>query len=87
MSSLQAVEAVRQIPAEVVGVVAIFQYELPAATDAFAKANCPFKTLTDYKTIIKVAAQNKWIEPHHMEVLRDWSANPQLWSEKFVVKT
>ena len=86
MSSLQAVDAVRQVPAEVTGVIAIFQYGLPVAKDAFEKAGCPFKTLTDFQTIIQVAADKKWIEPHHMEVLNNWSANPQAWSEQYLVK-
>lgn len=42
MSSLQAVEAIRQVPAQVVGVLAIFQYGMPKATEAFEKAGCPF---------------------------------------------
>ncbi|HUR31039.1 MAG TPA: orotate phosphoribosyltransferase [Saprospiraceae bacterium] len=86
MSSLQAVEAVRQVPANISGVVAIFQYGLPVAKEAFEKANCPFITLTDFQTIIQVAADKKWIEPHHMEVLSNWSANPQAWSEQYLVK-
>ena len=86
MSSLQAVEAVRQVPANVVGVVAIFQYGLPLAHEAFQKAACPFKTLTDFKTIIQVAADQKWIEPHHIELLTDWSQNPQAWSDHYLVR-
>ena len=85
MSSLQAVEAVRQIPAIVVGVAAIFQYGLPVAINAFEQAHCPFKTLTDFNTIIHVAAQLKLIEPHHIELLTNWSANPQAWSEHYLV--
>ena len=86
MSSLQAVEAVRQVPANTAGVVAIFQYGLPVAKEAFEKANCPFRTLTDFQTIIQVAADEKWIEPHHLEVLSNWSVNPQAWSEQYLVK-
>lgn len=82
MSSLQAVEAVRQIPAAVVGVLAIFQYGLPVATSAFENAHCPFITLTDFATIIEVAAEQKLIEAHHMEILHDWSLDPKAWSEK-----
>ncbi len=85
MSSLQAVEAVRQIPAEVVGTIAIFQYGLPKAKAAFEKANCPYNTLTDFATIIKVAAEKKLIESHHLEVLAQWSENPQMWSEKYIL--
>ncbi|MEO5905182.1 MAG: orotate phosphoribosyltransferase [Saprospiraceae bacterium] len=85
MSSLQAVEAVRQGGAEVIGVIAIFQYDLLVARNAFQQANCPYKTLTDFKTIIEVAADQNLIEQHHLEVLRNWSANPQEWSEAFLV--
>ena len=82
MSSLQAVEAVRQVPAEVIGVLAIFQYGLPVAKTAFEAAHCPFITLTNFTTIIEVAAEQKLIEEHHMEVLREWSLDPKAWSEK-----
>ncbi|MBK9981149.1 MAG: orotate phosphoribosyltransferase [Saprospiraceae bacterium] len=85
MSSLQAVEAIRQVPANVTGVIAIFQYGLPIARDAFDNAECPFKTLTDFQTIIHVAADQKMIEPHHIELLNQWSANPQAWSAHYLV--
>ncbi len=84
MSSLQAVEAVRQIPAQVVGTIAIFQYGLTKATKAFEVAKCPFITLTDFTTIIQVAADKKLIEPHHLDVLRKWSEDPVSWSENFI---
>ena len=86
MSSLQAVEAVREIPAEVVGVLAIFQYGLPVAKSAFENAGCPYTTLTDFPTIIQVAAEKKLIETYHMEVLSNWSADPKAWSEQYLIK-
>jgi len=84
MSSLQAVEAIRQVPAQVVGVLAIFQYGMPKATEAFEKAGCPFHTLTDFKTIIQVAAEKHIIEHDHLELLGSWSADPQAWSENYL---
>lgn len=84
MSSLQAVEAIRMVPANVVAVLAIFQYGLPVAREAFTKADCPFVTLTDFQTVIKVAAVQKLIRPHHIELLTEWSANPQAWSEHYI---
>lgn len=83
MSSLQAVEAVRTIPAEVSGVIAIFQYGLPKATKAFEDAHCPYRTLTDYRTVIRVAAEKKMIDPSHLELLEQWSADPQAWSDRY----
>jgi orotate phosphoribosyltransferase len=84
MSSLQAVDAIRQIPAQVVGVLAIFQYGLPKATRAFEEAECPFHTLTDFQTIIEVAADKQMIEREHLELLSSWSADPQAWSENYI---
>ena len=86
MSSLQAVDAVRQVPATVSSVAAIFQYGLPKAKLAFENASCPFKTLTDYQTIIQVAAEQKLIEPHHLDILAAWAADPQAWSDSFTLK-
>lgn len=87
MSSLQAVDAVRQTPALVVGVVAIFQYGLPVAVKAFKDAKCPFITLTDYPTIVQVAVEKKLIKPEQMEVLKSWSSDPQAWSNQHSVNT
>ncbi|HZV44877.1 MAG TPA: orotate phosphoribosyltransferase [Saprospiraceae bacterium] len=87
MSSLQAVQAVRDVPAQVSGVIAIFQYGLPIAKQAFEDAHCPFATLTDFETIIQVAAQENRIEKHHLELLRHWSADPQGWSARYLSTT
>ncbi len=84
MSSLQAVEAIREIPAKVTGVIAIFQYGLPKAKKAFEEAHCPYLTLTDYATIIQVAADKKMIKTSHLDILSRWSADPQSWSENYI---
>ncbi len=83
MSSLQAVEAVRSIPANVIGVIAIFQYGLPKANQAFEAAHCPFRTLTDYQTVIHVAVEKKMIDASHLALLEQWSADPQAWSDHY----
>jgi len=85
MSSLQAVEAIRSIPAEVVGVVALFQYGLPKATEAFQQAGCPFMTLTDFHTLVSVALDQKQLEPRHLEVLESWATDPVAWSENYLL--
>jgi len=85
MSSLKAVEAVRAIPAEVSGVLAIFQYGIPKAKQAFKEANCPFLTLTDFHTVIEVAAEKKIIKPVHLELLHRWAVSPQDWSDNFTL--
>lgn len=74
-SSLQAVEALRETGAEVVGMAAIFTYGFQAAADAFEKANCPLYTLSDYPSLIRQAAEMKYIEPSQIAMLEDWYKN------------
>jgi orotate phosphoribosyltransferase len=84
MSSLQAVDAVRAAGASVVGVVAVFQYGLPVADEAFTRAACPFATLTDYRTVIRVAAEEGRIRPEDLSLLDAWSADPKAWSDAWL---
>jgi orotate phosphoribosyltransferase len=86
MSSLQAVDAVRAAGASVVGVVAVFQYGLPVADEAFARAACPFTTLTDYRTVIRVAAEEGRIRPEDLSLLDAWSADPKAWSDAWLTQ-
>ena len=54
-SSLKAVQALRAANCKVKGMVAIFTYQLPVATENFEKENCKLITLADYDTMIKRA--------------------------------
>jgi len=71
-SSLQAVEALRQAGATVLGVLAIFSYGLPEAHRAFEAAKCPLKTLTDYPTLIAIAHTTRHIDPEDLTLLNAW---------------
>jgi orotate phosphoribosyltransferase len=87
MSSLQAVQAVRDVPAQGHGVIAIFQYGLPIATKAFQDADCPFATLTDFENHIQVAAQENRIEKHHLELLSIGPLIHKAWSARYLSTT
>ena len=54
-SSLKAVQAVRNAGAEVVGMVAIFTYEFPVATEAFAAEGVKLLTISNYSSMVKAA--------------------------------
>ena len=79
-SSLQAVEAVRAAGCEVVGVVAVFSYGLSQATTAFAAADCPMKTLTDYDTLIQEAVTSNYISSDQLDGLKAWKEDPVAWA-------
>ena len=71
-SSLKAVEAVRATGATVVGVIAIFSYSFSKAAKAFAEANCPIKTLSNYPILIKEALKTNYIQEKDVQLLKDW---------------
>lgn len=83
-SSIECVEALREAGCEVLGLVAIFTYGLPAAQENFEKANCKFVTLTDYETLIPVAVEHNYIDKTDMDKLKAWKLNPrdESWMEK-----
>jgi orotate phosphoribosyltransferase len=58
-SSLKAVDGIRESGGNVLGLLAIFTYGFEAAIKAFEAANCPFDTLTNFKSLLKeLKAQN-----------------------------
>ena len=58
-SSLKAVDGIRESGGNVLGLLAIFTYGFKAAIKAFEAANCPFDTLTNFKSLLEeLKAQN-----------------------------
>lgn len=71
-SSLKAVEALREAGYNVLGLVAIFTYGFAVANDAFAAAQCPFSTLTNYDVLIDVASETGYISKEKIDFLNHW---------------
>ncbi|GLR20044.1 orotate phosphoribosyltransferase [Portibacter lacus] len=82
MSSLKAVDAVKETGAEVVGVIAIFSYDFPQAKEAFAKEGCPFKTLSSYPALLQQAVEQHYINEEQLAALEIWNQDPAKWAEK-----
>jgi orotate phosphoribosyltransferase len=81
-SSLQAVEALRDEGYTVIGVLAIFQYNLSAAKTRFAEASCLFETLSDFKTLVRVAGESGQIELTDISLLESWHLDPKAWDAR-----
>lgn len=75
-SSIKAAQAVQEAGAEVLAVLAIFSYELDRAVDAFAAAELPLQSLSNYSTLIDVALVQGKIESKDVEVLKSWRKDP-----------
>lgn len=78
-SVLEATEAAKREGANVLGVAAIFTYELPAGEENFAKAELPLITLTNYSVLIETALAEKYIDEAELALLKEWKKNPADW--------
>ena len=81
-SSLKAVEAIRAAGCEVIGMVAIFTYGFPVATDAFEKAGVKLLTLSNYNAMLAAALEIDYIKPEDVEALKEWRRDPANWAPK-----
>ena len=72
LSSLKVANALREAGAEVLGVVAIFSYELKKAQDAFEEAGVEYITLTNYPILVDEAVAIEYIHQDDVEKLLEW---------------
>lgn len=78
-SVLKAAVAARREGADVIGVAAIFSYQLPALTTNFAAAKTPFVTLTNYTALIQTAQARGLIDADELNLLHAWRKDPTHW--------
>lgn len=69
-SSLEAVEALKEAGAEVLGVAAIFQYGLKKLKANFA--NLKYTTLTNLDELLEVASEENFIESDEIQIVKDF---------------
>ncbi len=80
-SSLEAVEALREAGANVIGMAAIFTYGFKAARENFEQANVELQTLSDYASLIDIALESNYINEADLETLRYWREHPDKWGK------
>lgn len=81
-SSLQVCDVLKQQGLHVEGMVSIFTYGFDVATEAFAKAGVPLKSLTNYNTLISLAVEKNIVTAENENTLLNWRANPAEWTGK-----
>jgi len=75
-SVIEVVNTLRETGFDVLGVVAIFSYELDIAKEKFQEANIPYYAVSNYNVLKEVALQNNYIEASDLEKLNRWRQNP-----------
>ncbi len=79
-SSLFAVNALKEVNANVKGMLAIFTYGFIIAEENFSKANITLNTLCDYENLILLAEKSNYINHKEAEILTQWREDPENWS-------
>jgi len=78
-SSLQVVDVLKEQGLDVIGMVSIFTYGFPAATEAFSNASLTYHSLTDYPTLIELAVEKGVVSAGQQEILLKWRDDPAGW--------
>lgn len=78
-SCLEAVKVLRDRGCVVEGVIAIFTYGFERAQKAFAEANCPYLTLTNYDVLVAEAIKSGYISAEDELSLKKWCTAPESW--------
>ena len=78
-SVLEACQAAKREGADVLGVAAIFTYELPKGATNFNTAQLPLVTLTNYTTLIQTALEEGYISEADLALLTAWKHDPENW--------
>ena len=81
-SSLNAVKALRERSAQILGMMALFTYQFSIAEEAFKKDNVKLQTLCDYSYLLTAALNKKTISENQLEDLKTWRNNPSNWIPK-----
>ena len=83
-SCIEVVEALREAGADVLGVVSIFTYGMQKGLDRLAAANVKNTSLSNFDTLVEVAAEEGRIKESDIERLKRFRNNPsdESWMEK-----
>jgi len=80
-SSLQAVQAVREAGAEVIGLVALFTYGFEDAKQRFVEANVPFYTIASFPVLAEVAVEHGYLNADKLEIVKSFAQDPINWKQ------
>lgn len=81
MSSLSAVDALREANINVLGMVSIFDYGFDVSARHFKEKNCPLNSLGDYNHLLTAALAQNYISDKEVATLKSWRENPENWKK------
>ncbi|WP_421384507.1 orotate phosphoribosyltransferase [Bacillus salacetis] len=81
-SCISAVNALKDTGCEVLGVAAIFTYELQKGIERLEEEGIKAVSLSDYSALLEAAHENHYIEESDLEALKSWRQDPESWGAK-----
>jgi len=81
MSSLNAVEALKEAGAVVKGMVSVFSYGFDIAEKNFKDKNVSLATLCNYDNLLEQALESNYITQKELATLQMWRSNPSKWNQ------
>ena len=78
-SSLQVIEVLKAAGLQVEGLVSIFTYGFPKATEAFEAVGVKHISLTNYSVLIETAVEKGVVSTEQQVLLNEWRLNPDKW--------
>lgn len=79
-SSVKACNELRLAGGEVLGLIAIFNYEFPIASKRLREQNINLISLVNYSQMLEVALEMDYIRQQDLEMLKAWRKDPANWT-------
>ena len=80
-SSVQAVKAIQESGAEVLGTLAIFSYGFPHARATFAETGTSYDSLTNLQELLQKAEEINYLRPQEKDTILSWQNDPEKWQK------
>lgn len=80
-SCVDTVDALREAGADVLGVISIFTYGMQKGIDRLADANVENHSLTNFNTLVEVAAEEGYIKEEQVPMLLRFISSPADWQK------
>jgi len=81
-SSISSVKAIRDTGGIVDNCLAIFSWGMEASKKSFEQENVRLITLTDFDTMVNIAAEQNYIKPEDKDIILAWVKDPSNWGRK-----
>lgn len=80
MSSLKAVDALNEVNADILGMIALFSYGFDISKENFEEKKVELTYLSDYDTLIDLAVERNYLSKEQEENLKKWRQAPDKWN-------